>query len=136
LASERGKGHDHVIEALPQVLAACPNAVYVVVGDGDDRSRLQRLAQATGVADRVVFAGAVDDSELPDYYRLADVFVMPSVQEGFGIVFLEAAASGLKIVAGDRDGSADPLADGRLGRLVHPADRAQLVEAITEALND
>lgn len=136
VTSERGKGHDRVIAALPEVLAACPAAVYLIVGAGDDRERLARLAQEAGVADDVVFAGSADDTELPDYYRAADLFVMPSVQEGFGIVFLEAAASGLKVIGGSADGSVDALADGEIGRLVDPTDRGALVRAIIDALRD
>jgi len=128
-AAERGKGHDRVIAALA---ASRPDFTYLIVGDGDDRARLKALADAAGIADRVVFAGAVPDAELPDYYRVADLFVMPSVQEGFGIVLLEAAASGIPVVAGDADGSADALADGELGRLVDPHDKPGLLRAIGE----
>jgi phosphatidylinositol alpha-1,6-mannosyltransferase len=107
----------------------------VIVGDGDDRPRLEALARERGLAGRVHFAGQVSDSELPDYYRLADVFVMPSTKEGFGIVFLEAAASGLPVIGGDRDGSADALADGAIGAMVDPDDDAALDRAIGQALD-
>ena len=133
-AAEHGKGHDRVIAALPTLAAARPDIAYLIVGEGDDRHRLEAMTQAAGVADRVLFADAVTDAELPDYYRLADVFVMPSVQEGFGIVLLEAAASGLPVVAGNIGGSPDALADGALGRLVDPYDMAELVRAIDEAI--
>jgi phosphatidyl-myo-inositol dimannoside synthase len=133
-AAEHGKGHDRVIAALPTLAATRPGIVYVIVGEGDDRPRLEAMARTLGVADRVLFAGAVADAELPDYYRVADAFVMPSVQEGFGIVLLEAAASGLPVVAGDIDGSADALADGALGRLVNPHDAPALARAIDQAI--
>lgn len=133
-AAEHGKGHDRVIASLPTLAAARPDIVYLIVGEGDDRRRLEALARTAGVADRVLFASAVSDAELPDYYRLADVFVMPSVQEGFGIVLLEAAASGLPVVAGNIDGSLDALADGALGRLVDPYDTAELVRAIDQTI--
>src|SRR5205823_4389736 len=71
---------------------------------------------------------------LADYYRLADIFVMPSTQEGFGIVFLEAAAAGLKLVGGNRDGSIDALADGVIGLAIDPSDPQELVRAIRQAL--
>ena len=86
---------------------------YVVIGRGDDQPRLAQLAADLGVADRVIFAGFVPDEALIDHYRLADVYVMPS-KEGFGIVYLEAMACGVPVIAGDDDGSADPLQDGRL----------------------
>jgi phosphatidylinositol alpha-1,6-mannosyltransferase len=134
-AAERGKGHDRVLQALGELVTVNPDLVYLVVGEGDDRARLKNLAFELGIEDAVVFAGTVPPDQLADYYRLADVFVMPSTQEGFGIVFLEAAASGLSVIGSNGDGSTDALADGALGRLIDPNDRAQLVEAIQQALN-
>jgi len=133
-ASERYKGHDRIIEALPEVLGQVPDAMYVIVGSGDDQPRLAELARETGVADRVIFAGQVPGRELPDYFAIADVFAMPSTGEGFGIVFLEAAASGLPVIGGNRDGSLDALADGAIGRAVDPDSREELVAALTQAL--
>ncbi|BGE87492.1 MULTISPECIES: glycosyltransferase family 4 protein [Methylosinus] len=133
-ATERYKGHDRVIAALPDVVAQCATVVYLIVGAGGDEMRLRRAADAAGVADRVIFAGHVDDGELPDHFALADVFAMPSDGEGFGIVFLEAARAGLEIIGGDRDGSADALADGAIGRMIDPFDHARLVEALVLAL--
>jgi phosphatidyl-myo-inositol dimannoside synthase len=133
-ASEGRKGHDTIIRALPGMLRARLELVYLIVGEGDDRPRLETLARQLGVADKVVFAGMVAPGELADYYRLADVFVMPSTQEGFGIVFLEAAACGLKPVGGNLDGSIDALADGAIGIAVDPADSQALVRAIEEVV--
>ena len=132
--SERYKGHDRVIRALPRVLAQYPEAVYLVVGDGDDRSRLETIATETGVSEQVHFTGLIGADDLPDHYRLADVFVMPSTGEGFGIAFLEALASGVPVIGGNRDGSVDPLADGELGTAIDPDDEDQLVAAICTAL--
>jgi phosphatidylinositol alpha-1,6-mannosyltransferase len=133
-ASERYKGHDRVIRALPAVAERCGLVSYLIVGSGDDRPRLEALAHARGVAERVTFAGEVAAADLPDYFALADVYAMPSTGEGFGIVFLEAAASGLCVIGGNRDGSADALADGRIGHLVDPDDAAGLRSALVEAL--
>jgi phosphatidyl-myo-inositol dimannoside synthase len=133
-ASERYKGHDRMIAALPGILARIADATYLVVGSGDDRPRLVQLAQKAGVADRVVFAGQVPDAELADHFALADVFAMPSTGEGFGIVYLEAAASGLPVIGGNRDGSADALADGRIGRLVDPLAVDEIEAAVIDAL--
>lgn len=134
-ASERYKGHDRVISAMRAVLARIPETIYLIVGSGDDEPRLRELAQREGVSSSVVFAGQVPASELPGYFALADVFAMPSTGEGFGIVFLEAAASGLPVIAGNADGSADPLADGAIGRLVDPQSSTEIVGALVDALH-
>jgi phosphatidylinositol alpha-1,6-mannosyltransferase len=135
-AAERYKGHDQVIQALPRVLLAYPQTLYVVVGDGDDRPRLEALATECGVRENVRFAGQVSSEELPDYFRLADVFVMPSTGEGFGIVFLEALASGIEVIGGNRDGSLDPLGDGVRGTMVNPDNEEELALAICAALRN
>lgn len=133
-ALERYKGHDRIIAALPAVAARVADAAYLIVGSGDDQQRLQKLAHEAGVSDRVVFAGHVPDPELPDYFALAHAFAMPSTGEGFGIVFLEAASSGLPVIGGNRDGSVDALADGRIGRLVDPHAPAEIEGAVIDAL--
>lgn len=133
-ASERYKGHDRIIEALPFVLGHVPDAAYLIVGTGDDRPRLETLAAALGLAEAVRFAGEVPEAELPDHFAIADLFAMPSTGEGFGIVFLEAAAMGLPVIGGNGDGSRDALADGMIGRLVDPDDGAELSGAIVAAL--
>jgi phosphatidylinositol alpha-1,6-mannosyltransferase len=133
-ASEQYKGNDRVIRALRRVLREHPDAIYLVVGDGDDRPRLEALALQCGVVDKVMFVGHVAPIELPDYYRLADVFVMPSTGEGFGIVFLEAMASGVPVIGGNKDGSLDPLADGEAGTAVDPDDIEALASAICATL--
>jgi phosphatidylinositol alpha-1,6-mannosyltransferase len=133
-ALERYKGHDRLIGALPGIIARVPDAAYLIVGSGDEQARLEQLVRMTGVGDRVVFAGQVADPELPDYFALADVFAMPSTGEGFGIAFLEAAASGLPVIGGNSDGSVDALADGRIGRLVDPHAPAKIEGAVIDAL--
>jgi phosphatidylinositol alpha-1,6-mannosyltransferase len=133
--NERRKGHDRVIAALPAIVAAMPHVVYLIAGHGADRTRLEALAQNLGVANNVVFAGRVAPDELPQLYRLADLFVMPSAQEGFGIVFLEAAASGLRAIGGNADGSIDALADGAIGTVIDPNDSEALVRAVWNGLD-
>jgi asparagine synthase (glutamine-hydrolysing) len=133
-SSERHKGVDRVLGALPVVAARHPGVRYVVVGGGDDLPRLQRLADDLDISRRVEFRGIVPDHELPLIYAAADVFVMPSVKEGFGFVFIEALACGTPVIAGSRDGSVDALMSGRLGRLVDPEDAAGLAEALVESL--
>lgn len=135
-ARERYKGVDRVLRALPRVLARHPDCVYVVVGDGGDRARLSNLAGELGLSPSVRFVGQASDSALADYYRLANVFVLPSTGEGFGIVFLEAAAAGIPVIGGNRDGSVDALADGALGTLVDPLSSAELGTAIIQVLEN
>jgi phosphatidylinositol alpha-1,6-mannosyltransferase len=135
-SSEQYKGHDRVIRVLPRVLLKHPETIYIIVGDGDDRPRLEALAAEYGVAQKVYFVGRVAPEELPDHFRLADVFVMPSTGEGFGIVFLEAMTTGIHVISGNRDGSLDPLADGVLGRAVDPDNGEELTSAICTALCD
>lgn len=134
-ASERYKGVDEVLEAMPALLALEPDLVYLIAGDGDDRPRLEAKARDLGVADQVIFAGFVRESEKADMYRLADVFVMPGRGEGFGFVFLEAMACGIPVVASRLDGSFEAVRGGVLGGVVDPDDRGALIAAIREALS-
>jgi len=127
------KGVDVTLRALPTILAQVPKVKYLVVGRGDDQPRLAQLAQDLGVAGQVVFAGFVPPTALVSHYRLADAYVMPS-QEGFGMVYLEAMACGVPVLSGDRDGSADPLQDGRLGWRVPHREPAAVATACLEML--
>ncbi|MEG4985532.1 glycosyltransferase family 4 protein [Microcoleus sp. BR0-C5] len=127
------KGVDVTIQALPQIAKTFPNVKYLVIGRGDDRSRLAKLADDLGVTERVIFAGFVPTENLAAHYQLADAYVMPS-QEGFGIVYLEALACGVPVLAGDADGSADPLQDGKLGWRVPHRDSAAVAVACVEML--
>ena len=132
-SSDIYKGVDVTIQALPQIAKAFPNVKYLVIGRGDDRSRLAKLADDLGVTERVIFAGFVPTENLAAHYQLADAYVMPS-QEGFGIVYLEALACGVPVLAGDADGSADPLQDGKLGWRVPHRDSAAVAVACVEML--
>jgi glycosyltransferase involved in cell wall biosynthesis len=127
------KGVDVTIRALPTIAQAIPTVKYLVIGRGDDQPRLAKLAEELGMADRVVFAGFVPTEDLTEHYRLADAYVMPS-QEGFGIVYLEAMACGIPVLAGDADGSADPLQDGTLGWQVPHRDPSAVAAACIEIL--
>ncbi len=133
-ASERYKGHEQTFGVLARLRARFPSLVHVVAGDGDDRVRLEKRAVELAGPGVVRFLGYVPEHELPDLYRLADLYVMPSTQEGFGIVFLEAAACGLRVVGGVGGGSGDAVADEGIGVLVDPADSAALIEAIVRLL--
>jgi phosphatidylinositol alpha-1,6-mannosyltransferase len=124
------KGMDRVIESLPDVLRVLPDVRYLLVGDGTYRAELERLAVAHGVREAVVFAGAVTDAELVDHYALADAFIMANRElpdgdtEGFGLVFLEANACGIPVIAGKAGGSVDAVTD-LVNGLVVDGDRTQ-----------
>ena len=134
-STERSKGHEQVFTAIADLRVRFPGLVYLIAGDGDDRQRLEECARQQGLGPECVrFLGWVPDEDLPDLYRLADLFVMPSTAEGFGIVFLEAAACGLRVVGGAGDGSIDTIQDSRVGETVDPDNRAGLVEAIAHGL--
>jgi phosphatidylinositol alpha-1,6-mannosyltransferase len=132
--TERYKGHDEIIQVLPRLVEKRPDVIYLVIGEGNDRARLEEMVRRLGLQHHVLFLGMIEQHELPDYYRLADVFVMPSTQEGFGIVFLEAAASGLRLIGGNCDGGLDALADGAIGFAIDPASSDELLSAINAAL--
>jgi phosphatidyl-myo-inositol dimannoside synthase len=133
-ARERYKGIDEILDVLPSLTAECPDLVYVIAGDGSDRPRLEAKAASLGLTDRVVFTGYVPESEKRDLYRAAHVFAMPGHGEGFGIVFLEAMACGIPVVASMMDGSREAVRDGALGLVVDPTDPAAVRAGIIAAL--
>lgn len=132
--AEQYKGLDEVLEVMPALLDKEPTLKYLVAGDGDDRPRLEAKARSLGLADRVIFAGMVKESEKADLFRLADVFVMPGRGEGFGFVFLEALACGVPVVGSQIDGSREALRDGMLGEVVDPSDLESVKQGILRAL--
>jgi glycosyltransferase involved in cell wall biosynthesis len=135
-ASDSYKGVGHVIQALPAVLSAVPDAYYVVVGDGDDRGRLERLAVDARVRDHVLFVGTKADEELAGYYQACDAFVMPSRSEGFGIVFLEAMSHGKPVVAANSGATPELVEDGVTGLLVEYGVVQTLASSLTRLLTD
>ena len=133
-AAERYKGIDQVIEIMPRLLERFPGLKYLIIGDGDDRARLEAKAKDFRVFDNVVFAGRISKSEKVAHYNLADAYVMPSTGEGFGIVLIEALACGIPVVGSKVDGSREALLDGRLGTIVDPAQPDELFDAVSAAL--
>lgn len=137
------KGQDTLIREMPAILAAEPDAVLLIVGGGPYEKDLRRLAADTGVAASVRFTGSVPWSELPAHYGAGDVFAMPCRTrrggldvEGLGIVYLEASATGLPVVAGDSGGAPDAVLDGETGWVV-PGDSAdQTADRVITLLGD
>jgi phosphatidyl-myo-inositol dimannoside synthase len=139
----RHKGHDVMLRALPLVRAGVPDVAWVVVGDGPLRGEIEAAVEAGGLNGAVHVAGEVDDTERDAWLERAWVFAMPSRLpaegrggEGFGIVYLEAAARGLPVVAGDAGGAPDAVEAGRTGLLVDPTDHVAVAEALTTLLLD
>lgn len=137
------KGHDTVIRALPRVAEVVPGVRYAVVGDGPMRAELEALAAAEGVRQRVEFRGFVPEAELPALYAAADLFAMVSRQipasgdvEGFGIVYLEANAAGLAVLAGRSGGVEDAVVDEETGLLVDPEKPEEVAAALGRLLRD
>jgi glycosyltransferase involved in cell wall biosynthesis len=128
--TEQYKGQDQIIQAMPAILAEMPDLRYLIGGRGDDESRLRKLAKEKGVEKEVIFAGFIPESELADHYRLADLYVMPSTGEGFGIVYLESLACGRPCLVGNQDASPEAIDGGRLGMVVNPRDPQAIAEAI------
>lgn len=126
------KGVHHLIRAMPDILEDDPDTGLVIVGSGN-REELEDLASEMGVQENVLFTGFVSEEELPEYYRAADVFVFPSWLEGFGMVLIEAMASGLPVVS--TNATAIPEVVGEAGILVPPRDSSALVEAVAELLH-
>jgi phosphatidyl-myo-inositol dimannoside synthase len=131
--ADRYKGIERVIECLPRIREHHPEALYLITGDGDDAGHLRTLVSQKGLAEHVRFAGRVPDVELADHYNAADAFIMPSTGEGFGIVFLEAAASGIEVIGGKADGSWDALREGTLGQAIDPQNGDAIVDAVCRA---
>ena len=137
------KGQDVLIRGLPEIRRQVPGAALLCVGGGPDAPRLQRLAAEHGVADDVVLTGSVPWEELPAHYDAGDVFAMPCRTrrgglevEGLGIVFLEASATGLPVVAGRSGGSPDAVLDGRTGHVVDGTSVSVVADAVAGLLAD
>jgi phosphatidylinositol alpha-1,6-mannosyltransferase len=137
------KGQDMLIRALPSIRDQVDGAALVIVGGGPYLDALRRLAADTGVAEHVTFTGGVPFAELAAHYSLGDVFAMPCRSrgagldvEGLGIVFLEASATGIPVVAGDSGGAPEAVLDGETGRVVNGRDIAQIAGAVSGLLAD
>jgi phosphatidylinositol alpha-1,6-mannosyltransferase len=140
--AERYKGHDVLLRALPAVRARVPDARLEIVGDGPLRPELEQLARELGLAGAATFHGAIADGPRDAILREASVFAMPSrierdgAGEGFGIVYVEAGAQGLPVVAGNVGGAADAVVAGETGLLVDPESSQAVADALVQLLLD
>lgn len=136
------KGQDKLLEALPQILLRHPNVVLLLVGVGPRQKKLKQLVRRNGLEDYVRFIGRINYKELPEYFRLGDLFVMPSRSrlaglevEGLGIVYLEASASGIAVLAGASGGAPDAVIPGKTGEIVDGTSVREIASAINELLD-
>jgi phosphatidyl-myo-inositol dimannoside synthase len=137
------KGQDVLIRALPAIQARRPGAALLLVGSGPDAERLRTLAERQGVAADVIFSGGVAAADLPSFYAAGDVFAMPCRTrrrgldvEGLGMVYLEASATGLPVVAGDSGGAPDAVLPGRTGHVVDGRSPVAVADRIAGLLSD
>ncbi len=128
--AEKYKGADTLISALPSVLKSAPDASLVLVGDGDDRPRLEHLARDLGVSDHAHFLYGITAEQLFACYANCTVFALPSRGEGFGLVFLEAMANAKPVIGGAHGGIPDIVVDGVTGLLVPHGDVERLAQAL------
>ncbi|HEY4324109.1 MAG TPA: glycosyltransferase family 4 protein [Mucilaginibacter sp.] len=133
-STEQYKGHDHVIKTIGQLKTKFPDIRYMLSGkyDAKEEIRIQKLINEYKVQEHVILTGFIAEEDLPDYFLLADLFVLPSKKEGFGIVFIEALAYGLPVICGNSDGSVDAICNGKLGKAINPDDSSELETAIIE----
>jgi len=137
------KGHDNIIKALAKVIYEYPDVVYVIAGVGPEKNMLIKLAEVSGVKDKVIFTGEVPEGELVFYYNACDAFIMTSRfiekkgdVEGFGTVYLEAAACGKPVIAGRSGGVSEAVVDGQTGILVDPENVDEIAKAVLTLLKD
>ena len=137
------KGSDQLIIAMPEVLRNFPKSKLLLVGSGNYQKRLEKLVRNLKVQDSVIFTGRVAHELLPAYYRLGDIFAAPCRSrygglevEGLGIVYLEASACGVPVIAGKSGGAPDAVLDGKTGILVNGRDHLEVSGALIKLLAD
>lgn len=135
-SSEQYKGYEQVIKAVGRLKERFPKIKYILSGQYDsmEETRIKELISACQVEEQVILTGFLNEKELADYFLLADLFVLPSRKEGFGIVFIEALACGLPVICGNADGSIDAIKSGELGTAINVNDLDELEKAIVAYL--
>jgi len=137
------KGHDIVIELMPQILKKIPNAVYMIIGSGKNRHSLEALVKKLGLQNEVIFIGHADESDLPLYYNACDLFIMLTRErldmaefEGYGLVYLEANSCCKPVIGARTGGIPDAIEDGKTGYLVDPDNHREITDKITLLLEN
>lgn len=134
LQSGRNKGHDILIDCLPNLIKVHSNLIYLIVGDGDDKLRLEKKVDELSLNNYVIFTGIIDENEKHCCYHLSNVFFMAGEGEGFGIVYLEAFARGCPVIASKLDASSEVINSFSSGLLVDPNSQREVEDAIVQSL--
>lgn len=137
-SDEKYKGYDKVLQCLKNLIKEYPHLRYLIIGkyDNEEKKRMDKMIDSMNLNHVVIFTGYIQDEELSTHYNLADLYIMPSLGEGFGIVFIEAMYYGLPVIAGNKDGSVDALLNGKLGLLVDPDKPEEIAVAIKKVINN
>jgi phosphatidylinositol alpha-1,6-mannosyltransferase len=136
------KGHDMVIKSLPSIIKVVPNLVYLIVGSGPYKEKLEKLVNQYSLRDYVIFTGAARQDDLAGLFQTADVFIMPARRlsngdvEGFGIVYLEANLFGTPVIGGRSGGVPEAIIDGKTGILVKPESLEEISQAAIKLLTN
>jgi len=137
-SKEKYKNCDKVLETMQRLSVECPQLKYLLVGayDIEEKIRIEKISSEMGLGGSVVITGFIPDVEFPLHYNIADIFIMLSEREGFGIVFIEAMYYGKPVIGADNGGIADALANGKLGILANPLDAREVARAIKAIVSD
>jgi phosphatidylinositol alpha-1,6-mannosyltransferase len=137
-ATEQYKGYEHVIKVIANLKLKIPTVKYILSGpyDAIEETRIRQVITQHGVEKEVILTGFLNEKELPDHFILADLFILPSKKEGFGIVFIEALACGLPVICGNIDGSMDAIRNGDLGKAINPDDLEEIETTLAHCLKE
>jgi phosphatidylinositol alpha-1,6-mannosyltransferase len=137
------KGQDRLIQSMPEIIKSVPNAHILLVGQGPYLSHLKKLVQELNLVDHVSFIGRIQYAQLPQYICAGDIFAMPSRSrffglevEGLGIVYLEASACGLPVIAGSSGGAPDAVLEGVTGMVVDGENNQEIAAGAIKLLQD
>ena len=133
---DRYKGYDFVLQAMVSLLKNNKKIKYLLAGSGtnSEKKYIHDLVSENGLSNNVILTGYISEEELREHFLMADIYVMPSTKEGFGIVFIEAMYYGLPVIAGNVDGSTDALLNGKLGLLIEPKNAAAITQAVEKMI--
>lgn len=135
--TEKNKGYEKVMEVLQEMLPNYPHLKYLLAGkyDAEEKLRIENLIEQYQLQDKIILTGFIADEDLAAHYNLADIYIMPSEKEGFGITFIEALYYQKPVISGNTDGSVDALLNGQLGQLIDPNNKEEMKQAIKNIIH-